>query len=206
VMHSTISLALVDELQPLHRDAGVAYVAAPVFGVPSVAARAELNIVVAGDPAAIETVSPLLDVLGQRTWPLGPEPRQANVAKVAGNLMIMLAIEAMGETTALTESYGLPAGDFLEIMTNTLFASPSYKRYGGFIASDTYEPGFALTLGLKDANLALEAAGAVQASLPSAEIVRENMQAGIDAGLGASDWSVLAKLARRRAGLPEDVA
>jgi 3-hydroxyisobutyrate dehydrogenase-like beta-hydroxyacid dehydrogenase len=36
VMMSTISLALVEELQELHRREGIAYVAAPVFGVPAV--------------------------------------------------------------------------------------------------------------------------------------------------------------------------
>ena len=71
---------------------------------------------------------------------------------------------------------------------------------------DTYEPGFKLTLGLKDVNLALEAAEAKQASLPAVDIVRENMLAAIDQGLGDKDWSILAKIARRRAGLDEGVA
>jgi len=206
VMMATISPALVDELQALHRQAGIAYVAAPVFGVPAAAARALLNIVVAGDADAVAKVQPLFDAMGQKTWHLGDEPKRANIAKIAGNMMITLAIEAMGEATALTESYGLKAADFLEIVTNTLFASPSYQRYGGFIAADSYEPGFKLTLGLKDVNLALDAAQAKNAVLPALEIVRANMLDAIDQGLGSKDWSVLAKVTRRRAGLSEDVA
>lgn len=206
VMMATISLALVEELQGLHRDAGVAYVAAPVFGVPAAAAQAQLNIMAAGDAGAVAAVQPLLDAMGQRTWHLGSDPTHANVAKIAGNMMISLAIEAMGEATALTESYGLKAADFLEVVTSTILASPSYKRYGGFIASNSYEPGFKLTLGLKDVNLALEAAKAKNAVLPSAEIVRENMLAAVDQGLEGKDWSILAKAARRRAGLDEEAA
>ena len=98
------------------------------------------------------------------------------------------------------------AAECLAIFTSTLFASPRYKRYGGFIASNTYEPGVKLTRGLKDVNLALDAAQAKQVVLPAAEIVRENMLAAIDQGLGAKDWSVLAKVTRRRAGLDEGVA
>jgi 3-hydroxyisobutyrate dehydrogenase-like beta-hydroxyacid dehydrogenase len=206
VMASTISIALVEELVSAHHDAGIAYVAAPVFGVPTAAASAMLNIVVAGDVDAIAKVQPLFDAMGQKTWNLGTDPTRANIAKIAGNLMITLAIEAMGEASALTESHGLPAGDFLDIMTNTLFASPSYKRYGGFIATNTYEPGFKLTLGLKDVNLALDAAAAKGTVLPAAEIVRENMNQAIALGLGAKDWSILAKMVRRRAGLSDDVA
>ncbi len=204
VMMATISLALVEELQALHRDAGIAYVSAPVFGVPAAAARAELNVLVAGDADAVAKVRPALDALGQKTWPLGDDPKRANIVKIAGNLMITLAIEAMGEATALTGSYGVAAKDFLDVLTNTLFASPSYKRYGGFIASDTYEPGFKLTLGFKDVGLALEAARANGVVLPSAEIVRENMTQGIEEGLGSKDWSILAKMAQRRAGLRDD--
>lgn len=206
VMMATISLAIVEELQELHRSAGIVYVAAPVFGVPAVAAKGELNIMAAGDAEAIATVQPLFDALGQKTWHLGDDPMHANVAKIAGNLMITLAIESMGEATALTESYGLKASDFLEVVTNTIFASPSYKRYGSNVASNSYEPGFKLTLGLKDVNLALEAAEAKHAVLPAALIVHENMVQAIDQGLGDKDWSALAKVTRRRAGLEEGVA
>ena len=206
VMASTISLALVEQLKQRHFDAGIAYVSAPVFGVPAAAASAQLNIVVAGEDAAVAAVQPLFDVLGQKTWRLGTDPKRANVAKIAGNMMITLAMEAMGEATALTESHGVKAADFLDIITNTLFASPSYKRYGGFIASNSYEPGFKLTLGLKDVNLALEAANEKRMVLPAAEIVRENMMQAIEQGLGGKDWSIVAKVTRRRAGLPESVA
>ena len=205
-MMATISPALSGELQALHRDAGIGYVAATVFGIPSVAAKGELNIMAAGPAEAVKTVQPLFDALGQKTWHLGEDPRHANVAKIAGNLMITLAIEAMGEATALTESYGLKAGDFLEIVTNTMFACPSYQRYGGNIVKGSYEPGFKLALGLKDVNLALDAAKARDASLPSAEIVRENLQSAVEQGLGDKDWSALAKAARRRSGLDDSLA
>lgn len=199
VMMATISVALVEELQESHRKAGLAYVAAPVFGVPAAAAQAQLNVVVAGDPAAVAKVQPLLDVIGRKTWHLGSDPKRANVTKIAGNMMITLAIEAMGEASALTESYGVKAAEFLEIMTNTLFASPSYQRYGGFIAKDSYEAGFKLTLGLKDVNLAFETAQAKKVALPSAEVVRKHMLLAIDRGWGDKDWSITAKVAQEEA-------
>jgi hypothetical protein len=79
----------------------------------------------------------------------------------------------------------------------------SFQRYGGNIAYNSYEPGFKLALGLKDVNLALEAAKAKQALLPAAEIVRETMLEAVEQGLGSKDWSALAKVTRRRAGLEE---
>jgi 3-hydroxyisobutyrate dehydrogenase-like beta-hydroxyacid dehydrogenase len=66
VMMSTISLALVEELQELHRSEGIAYVAALVFGVPAVAAKAQLDIMVAGNAEAVATVQPSLMQWGRR--------------------------------------------------------------------------------------------------------------------------------------------
>jgi 3-hydroxyisobutyrate dehydrogenase-like beta-hydroxyacid dehydrogenase len=196
VVMATISIALVDELMQLHRDAGVGYVSAPVFGVPAAAAQAQLNVLVAGDPDAVAKVQPLLEVLGRKTWPLGEDPRRANIAKIAGNMMISLAIEAMSEASALTESHGLAAADFLDVITNTIMSSPSYQRYGGFIAKRSYEPGFKLTLGLKDVRLALAAADMTGTQLPSASVVRQRMETAVERGLGAKDWSVVAEIAR----------
>ncbi|MGV7210405.1 NAD(P)-dependent oxidoreductase [Oxalobacteraceae bacterium A2-2] len=198
VMMATISVQLAGELAALHREAGIAYVAAPVFGVPAVAAAAQLNIVAAGDPAALARLQPLFDVLGRKTWPMGEDPRRANIAKISGNMMIALAIEAMGEAAALSESYGLPAADLLDLLTNTIFASPSYQRYGSFIASGSYEPGFKLRLGLKDVNLALSAAEASGTALPGVEVVREHMHTALKLGLESRDWSVFASIPRGR--------
>lgn len=199
-MMATISPALAAELAQRHHQHALGYVSAPVFGVPAAAAARQLNIVVAGAPDAQARLQPVFELLGKRVWPLGDDPRRANIAKIAGNMMIALAIEAMGEAAALTESYGLDAADFLDIVTNTLFASPSYQRYGGFIAQDRYEPGFKLTLGLKDVNLALDAGRASGAGLPSAELVAGHMRQGIEQGLGAQDWSVFTTLLRKRNG------
>jgi len=201
IVMSTISAALVAHMQPPHEQARVAYVAAPVFGVPAVAARAELNILAAGADEEAERVLPLFEMIGKKVWRLGTDPRHANIVKIAGNLMITLAIEAMAEATALTESYGLPASDFLNVVTQTLFASPSYQRYGKNIADRRYEPGFKLTLGLKDVDLALQAAADRMMVLPSAQIAREHMLEAVRDGLGEKDWSVLAQAARRRAGV-----
>ncbi len=49
VMMATISPALVEELKTLHAASGISYVAAPVMGVPAVAAQAQLNILAAGN-------------------------------------------------------------------------------------------------------------------------------------------------------------
>jgi 3-hydroxyisobutyrate dehydrogenase-like beta-hydroxyacid dehydrogenase len=199
---ATVSVAFAQELAALHRQRGIAYIAAPVFGRVEVAAAGKLNIVAAGDKAALARVEPLFTVLGQKVWPLGDVPERANVVKIAGNFMLASAIETMGEAGALVGGYGVSTAELLDILTNTLFAAPAYRIYGALIAEERYEPaGFKLTLGLKDVRLALAAGEAAHVPLPFASVLRDNLLDAIAGGDAERDWAALARVARRRAGL-----
>lgn len=198
---ATISVSLAEVLAAEHRLHEVQYVAAPVFGRPEAAAAAQLHIVAAGDDAAVDRVQPLLDVLGQRTWRIGGEPRQANAAKIAGNFMIASAIESMAEAAMMVERYGVRPGDLLNVLTNTLFAAPVYKNYGGMIVERRYEPAaFRLALGLKDLRLVLEAAEAARTPMPFASVLRDHLLEAVAQGDGERDWAALAEVVRRHAG------
>lgn len=198
---ATISTALAVELTALHEAQGLAYVAAPVFGRPDAARAAKLNIVAAGRTTAIDTLQPLFDAIGQKTWRLGEQPVRANAVKIAGNFMIAAAIETMAEASTLVQAYGVSAPDFLEVLTSTLFASPVYKGYGAQIAEQRFEPpGFKLRLGLKDVRLALAAGDAEHVPLAFASILRDGLLEAIAHGDGDRDWAALAKVAARRAG------
>ncbi|RCS30535.1 NAD(P)-dependent oxidoreductase [Rhodanobacter denitrificans] len=204
VNHATISVALAQELAAEHGKRGLEYVAAPVFGRPDMAAAAKLNIVVAGKPAAVERIRPLLEAMGSRVWLLGEAPERANVVKIAGNFMLASAIESMAEATALTRAYGVGAADFLDVMTNTLFAAPAYQGYGKLIAEQRFKPaGFALPLGCKDVGLALAAGEAQRVPLPFAGVLRDALLEALAAGDEQLDWSALALVAARRAHLDE---
>ncbi|EIM03051.1 oxidoreductase [Rhodanobacter thiooxydans] len=204
VNHATISVALAQELAAEHGRRGLEYVAAPVFGRPDMAAAAKLNILVAGKPAAIERVRPLLEAMSSKLWPLGEAPERANVAKIAGNFMLAAAIESMAEATALTRAHGVSAAEFLDVMTSTLFAAPAYQGYGKLIAEQRFKPaGFALPLGYKDVGLALAAGEAQRVPLPFAGVLRDAMLEALAAGDAELDWSALALVAARRAHLDE---
>jgi len=192
---------LARELAVLHAERGVAYVAAPVLGREDAAAAGRLNILAAGDDKAIARVQPLLDVLGQRTWRFGEEPAQANAVKLAANFCIASAIGSLAEAAALVRGHGIAAAQLIELLGETLFAAPVYRIYGGLIAERRYRPaGFATTLGRKDVDLALQAAGARGVPMPLAELLRDALDEAIAHGDGDADWAVLAEVAARRAG------
>src|SRR5262249_26018627 len=79
VNHATISIALVRQLADRHRERGIGYVAAPVFGRPDSIPKGRLHVLAAGVRADVDRVLPLLEALGQRVWRLGELPERANV-------------------------------------------------------------------------------------------------------------------------------
>jgi 3-hydroxyisobutyrate dehydrogenase-like beta-hydroxyacid dehydrogenase len=204
VNHATVSVALAKELGAAHAQRGVAYVAAPVFGRPDVAAAGKLNILAAGEASAVERVRPLLETMGSRVWPLGEAPERASVAKIAGNFMLASAIESMAEASALVRAHGISAADFLDVMTGTLFAAPAYQGYAKLIAEQRFKPaGFTLPLGYKDVGLALAAGEAARVPLPFAGVLRDSLLEALAGGDEELDWSALSQVAARRAHLDD---
>lgn len=200
---ATVSVDLARELARLEHTRGITYVAAPVFGRPEAARAAKLHVVVAGAPEAIARVAALLSVIGTRVWRVAGPPERANVVKLAGNFMIASALETMGEATALVRAYGLSSGEFLDILTNSLFAAPVYQTYGRFIAEERYEPAaFTMALGSKDVRLTLRAATAAEVPMPFASVVHDRMLEALATGKAHQDWAALADVAARHAGLP----
>lgn len=203
VVSSTISVAFADELAARHDEAGLGYVSAPVLGRPDVAARGELNILVGGKPGALAIADPALAAISKKVWTLGDDPAQANAAKLAANMMIAMAIEAMAEGVVLTEGVGLDRARFFDLILGTLFSGRAYESYSAQITNRTFEPGFKAKLGLKDLRLATDAVAATGRRLPMLDAVRDRMSEAVSAGLGEKDWSIMADVTvRGNAGAP----
>lgn len=201
ISNSTISTALAKRLAQEHRQCGQEYLSAPVFGRPEAAEAKKLMVAVAGEPSLVDRVRPLLDAIGRKTVVIGTEAWQANAVKLCGNFMIASMLETFGEAFAVIRKSGMDHRLFFELMKD-LFASPVYENYGGSIAAERYEPaGFALRLGLKDTRLVLQTADELAAPMPFASILRDHFLSAIANGQEELDWSSIAKVSARSAGL-----
>lgn len=198
---ATVSVAFTNEMAEKASATGHRYIAAPVLGRVDVAAAGNLNILTAGPAELLDSVQPLFDVLGQKTWRFGDRPEQAAAVKLAANFMLASAIEAMGESSALVGAYDVAAGDFLGMLTSTLFAAPAYKNYGAMIAESRYSPaGFTMKLGLKDVRLAQQAAENKNVPMGFAGVLRDNYLDALAHGDEHLDWAALATVSARRSG------
>lgn len=198
----THSVTALDELGGTHADAGQILVAAPVLGRPDAAAAGQLGIVAAGPADAIDKVQPLFAMFGRRTFNAGANPAGAAAVKLANNMVLGCAIEAMGEGFALTRKFGVEPAVFNDVLTDGLFAAPAYKIYGNIIANRKFDQvGFTTLLGLKDANLALAAGEAAGVPLPSCNVYRDRLLGAVAHGESELDWSVMARDQARSSGL-----
>jgi len=197
---STISVALSQRLAAAHAAAGLGYVAAPVFGRPEAAVSKKLWLLAAGKTADIERALPVLEALGRGVTRLGEDPSLANLLKLTGNVFIASMIESLGEAFALTRKAGVPPELLLELF-KSVFGQGSLVLEN-YVAKDKYQPaGFTARLGLKDLRLALSAADQLQVPLPMASLVRDQLLTAVATGQGELDWSVIAQIAAKRAGL-----
>lgn len=196
VSMSTISPDFSGRLAHAHARRGQRYAAAPVFGRPEAARDGRLFVAAAGDTKTLQVCDPVFAAVGQRTFVIGEEPPQANVAKLCGNFLLASLIESLGEAVALARGHGIEPQALADLLTGSLFPAPAIKNYAGMIARGQYQPAsFKLTLGLKDVRLADEAASQRGLHLPVAELLRKRMEAQVWAGHGDDDWTALGVLA-----------
>src|SRR5450755_945185 len=199
---STIAPATARRLGELHAERECAFVTSPVFGRPEAAAAGKLWIVSAGPQAAKERVRPILDAIGQKTFDFGEAPESASLVKVTGNFLIAAAMEAMAEALTLAEKNGVERTAVIEMLSQTIFASPIYQNYGRSIANKQYTPvGFEMQLGLKDVNLALQTAAQSNVPMPLASLLHDRLLTGVAKGRAEMDWMALALGVSEDAGL-----
>jgi 3-hydroxyisobutyrate dehydrogenase-like beta-hydroxyacid dehydrogenase len=202
VSMSTIAVATADRIAAMHRALGQRFLCAPVFGRPEAAAAAKLFVVAAGDPADVQTATPLLEAISQRVFYLGETPSSASLVKLCGNFMILSVIEALGEAMALAEKGGVAETQLLEVLTGTLFDSPVYRTYGAIIAAERFKPaGFAAPLGLKDMRLVGQSADALRVPMPLLSVLRDHLLQTIAQEGEDIDWSAIALAIKKNAGL-----
>lgn len=198
----THGIAGIRQLKAAHAAAGQVLVAAPLLGRPEVVAAGQAGMLAGGPAQAVAVLRPLFAAIARRVFEAGDEPEAAAIIKIANNFVLGCAIEALGESLALTRKYGVAPDVFHDVLTDGLFACPAYKAYGRIIAEERYLPaGQRVMMGLKDAELALAAAESVGVPLPSGNVWRDRLIGCVAHGEGDHDWAAMAREQARASGL-----
>jgi 3-hydroxyisobutyrate dehydrogenase len=197
---STIDIATARAVAEAAEDAGHAMVDAPVSGGIAAAAAGTLTFMVGGTPLAFERAQPILAAMGKSVIHAGPAG-SGQAAKICNNLLLGATMVATCEAFALARRLGLDLQTFYDISSRSSGQSWSMTSYcpvpgvGPESPADReYEGGFAAALMLKDLKLALEAAQAVNSSIPVGSTAEELYQLLFNLGGIDKDFSVMMQL------------
>lgn len=187
---STISVALSERLTREHERRRHEFVAAPVFGRPTVAEEGRLWVVAAGAQQAVAKARPLLDAFSRGISVVGGEPRQAHAVKLGGNFMISAMLYSLSEAFVYAQGQGIEPASFFEAINSALFQSPLYAAYSKVMLHPPEIAGASVLLGEKDTRLLREAAASRGTRLQLADTLAEMYARAKAAGMGSDDWAV----------------
>ncbi len=187
---STISVALSERLTHEHAHRGHEFVAAPVFGRPSVAEQGKLWVVTAGAEQAVSKARPLLETFSRGISVVGTEPREAHSVKLGGNFLISALLYSLSEAFVYADGQGIEPIVFFEAVNSALFQSPFYSAYSKIMLNPPAEAGASISLGEKDTRLLREAAASRGTRVKLADTLAEIFAQAKAAGLANQDWAV----------------
>ena len=197
---STVSPAASRELAAKVAAKGARMLDAPVSGSVSTLEEGKLSIMVGGDRAAFERASPILEKIGPKVTHVGGNGLAVSM-KIATNLSLAVQMLAFSEGVLLAEKSGIKRETAVEVLLNSVIASPMVKYRGPFVLKMPDEAWFDVNMMQKDLLLALEMGRELNVPLPTTSMTNEMLTAARGMGLEKKDFAALFEVLAQMAGL-----
>lgn len=177
------------------------FVACPVGGTVGPARSGKLLGLAGGDPDAIDRVLPVLEALCERIERFDT-PQAASAVKLAINLPLLVAFQALGEAALLTRDFGVDQGRLVSIIAASPGGAPAIGLREAAILGEIQgrhagPVGFSLEAVEKDLRLIDEVGRKAGFDLPVAEAVRRVAHDAVREGWSDRDLAALAAFSLR---------
>ena len=199
---STVSPRASRQLFQAARAKGVAMIDAAVSGSVPQAEQGNLVIFVGGDQETYQQCQPILGILGQSSFHMGPSG-MGTTMKLVVNTLLGLGMQALAEAIALGEKAGLEKGVLLDVLGQTTVLTPGQKTKLENVRREQYPTQFALSLQHKDLRLIMNEADEVSVPMPATAVALQMYTAALTKGMDA-DFSVMIKFMEQLAGVSEE--
>lgn len=187
---STVSPSAIRALSAKAKAKGAEMLDSPVSGSVATLEQGQLTMMVGGDEAAFKKAEPILLAIGMKATYVG-ESGLAVSLKIATNLNIAAQTLALCEAVLLAEKAGIPRETALDVMTNSVIASPLLKYKAPFLIKMPEQAWFNLDMMQKDLQLALELGKELGTPTPSTENSSKWVKVAQDQGHGKKDFAIL---------------
>jgi len=199
---STVSPAVSRTLAAEVAAIGAHMLDAPVSGSVITLEEGRLSLMVGGDRAAYERVLPILWDIGPKVTYVGKNGLAASM-KVATNLSLAVQMLAFSEGVLLAEKSGIARETAVEVLLNSVIASPMVKYRGPFVLGLPEEAWFDVNMMQKDLLLALDMGRELDVPLPTTAVTNEMLTAARGMGLAEKDFAVVFEVLARLSGLTQ---
>ena len=120
--------------------------------------------------------------------------------KIATNLSLAVQMLAFSEGVLLAEKSGIQRETAVEVLVNSVIASPMVKYRGPFVLKMPDEAWFNVNMMQKDMNLALELGRQLDVPLPTTAATNEFLTAARGMGLAERDFAIWFEVLARMSG------
>jgi 3-hydroxyisobutyrate dehydrogenase len=199
---STVSPRASRHLFQEARARGVAMIDAAVAGSVPQVEQGSLLIFVGGEQETYQQCRPILDILGQSSFYMGPSG-MGTTMKLVVNTLLGLGMQALAEAIALGEKAGLAKDVLLDVLGQTAVLTPGQKAKLDNVRRGQYPTQFALSLQHKDLRLILDEAYEVSVSMPATAVALQMYTAALTKGMDA-DFSVMIQFMELLAGVSDE--
>ncbi len=196
---STVSPRTSRRLFQAARAKGVAMLDAAVSGSVPQVEQGSLLIFVGGEQETYQQYKPILDMLGQSSFYMGPSG-MGTTMKLVVNTLLGLEMQALAEAIALGEKAGLEQGLLLDVLGQTAVLTPGQKSKLENVKREQYPTQFALSLQHKDFRLILSEADELSVSMPATAAAQQMSTAALAKGMD-EDFSIMIKFMEQLAGV-----
>jgi 3-hydroxyisobutyrate dehydrogenase-like beta-hydroxyacid dehydrogenase len=179
---------------------GASMLDSPVSGSVVTLEEGRLSLMVGGDEETFEKVKPVLLDIGPKATYVGANGLAVTM-KIATNLSLAVQMLAFSEGVLLAEKSGIKRETAVEVLVNSVIASPMVKYRGPFVLEMPEEAWFDCYMMQKDMNLALELGRAVNVPLPTTAVTNEMLSAAHGMGLEKKDFAALFEVLARMSGV-----
>jgi 3-hydroxyisobutyrate dehydrogenase-like beta-hydroxyacid dehydrogenase len=202
---STVSPAASARVAASAAAKGVEYLRAPVSGSTVVAAAAGLTIFASGPKDAYDKCLDLFKAMGKACFHVGTG-EEARFIKLSLNMMVGITAAMTAEALTLSRSGGMDWQQTIDIVANSVVASPLIGYKVQPLKSRNFAPAFTASQMAKDFDLMLEAARALNVPLPVTALVRQFLGAMKATGKGEQDFFAYVTMVEELAGLATPAA
>jgi len=197
---STVSPAASRDIAEKVAARGARMLDAPVSGSVITLEEGKLSFMVGGDRAAFEQARSILAAIGPKVTYVGGNGLAVSM-KIATNLSLAVQMLAFSEGVLLAEKSGITRETAVEVLLNSVIASPMVKYRGPFVLNMPEEAWFDVKMMQKDLLLALEMGLKLDVPLPTTAITNQMLTSARAAGLGEKDFAILFEVLAKMAGV-----